>query len=290
MGVGDKARFTGLIARVAAEQHGHITRRQLFDLGLGRRAIAQRLASGDLVRVHAGVYAVGYVRVEPVARAMAAVLACGEGAVLSHDSAAALWGLRRWPEIPEVTTREHVRRPNITTHRSRTLEPSDVRVELNVPSVSAARAIFEIQSRLSDKQLTRATQDARRAGHVKPADLSTLVLRCPRLRDLIDPKQNPTRSGLEDTLIPWLKKHGLPLPILNAHVNGYEVDALYPDHKVIVELDSWEYHHDHPQFLSDRVRDAHHLSYGYPTVRITEDRLTDHEAERLRITLERPSQ
>jgi hypothetical protein len=284
--VGDKARFSGLIARVAARQHGHITRRQLLDLGLGRRAIAQRLASGDLVRVHAGVYAVGYRRVEPVALAMAAVLACGEEALLSHDSAAALWGMRRWQQIPEVTTPEHRRRPNIHTHRSRTLTRADKRTQLNIPTVSAARAIFEIAPRLTDKQLTRAVQDARRAGHIKPTDLRRLLLRCPRAQRLVDPKQNPTRSALEDTLIPWLHRHGLPIPITDTKVNGYEVDALYPDHKVIVELDSWEYHKDHPQFLSDRERDAHHLAYGYPTVRITEDRLTDHEAQRLRTTLE----
>ena len=166
--MGDFLGISEKIARVAERQHGHITRWQLLALGLGSGAITHRLATGELIRVHAGVYAVGYLRVEPVARAMAAVLACGEGAVLSHDSAAALWGLRRWPDIPEVTTPEHRRRPHVHTHRSSTLEPNDLRTQLNVPTVSAGRAIFEIASRLSDKQLTRATQDARRAGHVKP--------------------------------------------------------------------------------------------------------------------------
>ncbi len=284
--MGDKGSISTQIARTAERQHGHITRRHLQELGLGSEAIKYRIRTGELIPIHAGVYAVKYRRVEPVALAMAAVLACGEGALLTHDSAAALWGLRRWPQIPEVTTPEHRRRPSIHTHRSRTLTPEDARIELNIPTVSAARAIFEIAPRLSDRQLTRAVQDARRAGHIKPTALSTLVLRCPRLQQLVDPKQNPTRSALEDVLIPWLKQHGLPIPIINTRVNGYEVDALYPEHKVIVELDSWEYHSEHPQFLSDRERDAHHLAYGYPTVRITEDRVTDHEAQRLRITLE----
>lgn len=258
-------------------------------LGWSSRTISHALARGDLVRVHAGVYAVKYRRVEPIARAMAAVLACGEGAVLSHDSAAALWGLRRWPPIAEVTAPGYRRRPGIHTHRTRTLTLTrhDIRIELYVPTTSAARTISDIAPRLSDKQLTRATEDARRAGHVKPTDLSRLLVRCPRLQDLIDPQQNPTRAGLEDTLVPWLSKHGLPIPKLNTKVNGYEVDALYENEKVIVELDSWKYHKDHAQFLSDRERDAHHLSYGYPTVRITEDRLTESEAERLRQTLQR---
>lgn len=103
----------------------------------------------------------------------------------------------------------------------------------------------------------------------------------------MDPQQNPTRSGLEDILIPWLQRHGLPIPIINTQVNGFEVDALFPHHQVILELDSWKYHKGHPQSLADRERDAHHLSFGYPTVRVTEDRLTEHEAERLRRILGR---
>jgi hypothetical protein len=285
--VGDFGGISDKIAHAAERQHGHVTRRQLLGLGVGGGAIAHRIAAGDLVVVHAGVYAISYRRVEPVARAMAAVLACGAGAVLSHDSAAALWGLRRWPEIPEVTATGHVRRPNIHTHRSRTLEPNDIRVELNIPTVSAARAIFEIQSRLSDRQLTRAVQDARRNGHIKPTALHRLLLRCPRLRQLVDPDQNPTRSHLEDILIPWLTKHDLPIPQLNTYVNGYEVDAFFQAHGVIVELDSWEYHRDRDSWGSDRERDAHHLSYGNPTVRIIPERLTHHEAARLRRTLER---
>jgi hypothetical protein len=91
---------------------------------MSARMISYWIARGELIAVHTGVYAVGYLRVEPVARAMAAVLACGESAVLSHDSAAALWGLRRWPDIPEVTTPDHVRRPNITTHRPAPAPPS----------------------------------------------------------------------------------------------------------------------------------------------------------------------
>lgn len=118
--------------------------------------------------------------------------------------------------VPEVTASEHRRRPHIHTHRSRTLQRADLRVQLNVPTVSAARAIFEVAPRLTDKQLTRATQNARLAGHVKPTDLHRLVDRCPRLRQLVDPDENPTRSPLEDILIPWLKRHRLPLPRLNA--------------------------------------------------------------------------
>lgn len=244
------------------------------------------IARGELIRVHAGVYAVGYVRVEPVARAMAAVLACGEGAVLSHDSAAALWGLRRWPDTPEVTTPNHVRRPHVTTHRSRTLQRTDRRVQLQIPTVSAGRAIFDIASRLSDKQLTRATQDARHEGRLKPTDLHRLLRRCPRLQQLVDPTQNPTKSDFEDDLKRWLTRHGLPIPIINTKVNGHEVDALYPEQKVILELDSWPYHKDYPQWRSDRDRDGENLAFGgFRTLRIPEQ-LTDTKATQLRAILD----
>jgi very-short-patch-repair endonuclease len=257
-------------------------------LGLGRsvEAIKYRVRTGELVPVHAGVYAVGYLRVEPVARAMAAVLACGEGAVLSHESAAALWGLRRWPGIPEVTTPTHVRRPNITTHRSTTLEPKDIRTELNVPTVSAGRAIADIAARLSDRQLTRATQDARHEGHLKAADLGKLLLRCPRLKELVDPNQNPTNSGFEDELKSWLNKHGLPLPIINTKVNGHQVDALFPEQRLILELDSWPYHKEYPQWRSDRERDGENLaSGGFRTFRIPEH-LSDTKAQQLQAILD----
>lgn len=238
------------------------------------------------MRVHAGVYAVGYIRAEPVARAMAAVLACGEGAVLSHDSAAALWGLRRWPEIPEVIAVTYRRRPHVTTHRSTTLERNDLRVQLNVPTVSAGRAIADIAPRLSDKQLTRATQDARHDGHLKPTDLHRLLRRCPRLQQLVDPQQNPTNSGFEDELTRWLTNHGLPIPLINATVNGHQVDALYPEHRLILELDSWPYHKDYPAWRSDRERDGENLAFGgYRTFRIPEQ-LTDAKANQLRKILE----
>ena len=187
---------------------------------------------------------------------------------------------------PRGHHRGHVRRPNIKTYRSTTLEGTDLRVELNVPTVSAGRAIFEIAPRLSDKQLTRATQDARHEGHLHVTDLQKLLRRCPRLEQLVDPQQNPTRSGFEDELTRWLKQHGLPIPIINTKVNGHTVDALYPDHKLILELDSWPYHKDYPTWRSDRERDGENLAFGgHRTFRIPEQ-LTDAKAAQLRRILD----
>jgi hypothetical protein len=107
------------IAALAAKQRGHVTRGQLLDLGLKPRAIDYRVKVGRLHRVHLGVYAVGHRRPHPMDRAAAAVLACGPMAVLSHGSAASLWGFfRYWEEPFEVTTRTHRRPGGITTPRS----------------------------------------------------------------------------------------------------------------------------------------------------------------------------
>jgi hypothetical protein len=149
------------VARLAAAQWGHVTRTQLLALGIAPGTICKWIAAGHLIPVHRGVYAVAYPRVEPIALAMAAVLACGPGAVLSHDSALALWELRRWPATPEVISLEHVRRPRIVAHRSRTLTAADRTVQRGVPVTRAARAIDDIRPRLTHHQHVRLINAAR---------------------------------------------------------------------------------------------------------------------------------
>ncbi len=253
---------------------------------MGRAAIGYALRCEDLIRIHASVYAVGYRRVEPVAQAAAALLACGDTAVLSHDSAAALWGLRRWPARPEVTVAGDRRPPGIQTHRSRTLTGDDVRIRLGIPTTSAARTIADIAGRLTDTQLTRATQNSRRAGHIKDSELPRLLRRCPRLRDLVDPRQNPTRSSLEDEFVRWIRRHDLPMPRINVKANGMEVDAVFDAERVIVEVDSWEYHGDPITFRRDAERSTVHAANDFLPLRLTSDRLTRAEAIRLHGILE----
>jgi hypothetical protein len=148
------------IATIAARQHGHITRAQLLAVGISHARIQRWCAAGRLTRVHGGVYALGYRHVEPVAVAMAAVLACGDGAVLSHESAAALWGWRRWPSVPEVSTTWARHRPGIRAHRTRSLPRTDRTRQLGVPVTSPERTIRELESRLTRKQFRRMVKDA----------------------------------------------------------------------------------------------------------------------------------
>ncbi len=259
------------IAQLAAGQYGHVTRWQLLDLGVTPADIRYRTAIGALVVVHRGVYALGYRRVEPVARAMAAVLAAGPGAVLSHDSALALWGLRRWPPQPEVIAPRCVRRPGITAHRSTTLTSADTAVQLGVPVTRAARAIDDIRSRLTARQHTRLVNDARLRRIISGDEAAARL----------GHHRNPTRSAGEDELQRWIERYRLPQPITDGWVEDHQADALWPQEKVIVELDHPATHSDPETFRADRMRDRRNRELGYETVRLTEADLNRDEARRL---------
>src|SRR6201996_5432180 len=129
--------------QLADGQLGHVTRVQLLALGYTSRWIDSQIARGLLIPVHAGVYAVGHVPRHAHCRAMAAVLACGEGAATSHWSAAALWDVADWPAVCEVSTRRYRARPGIQTHRSRTLGPRDIRRRHGVPVTSPVRTVLD---------------------------------------------------------------------------------------------------------------------------------------------------
>jgi very-short-patch-repair endonuclease len=274
---------------LADRQHGHATREQLLALGLSARAIAARIRAGKLIRVHAGVYAVGAPRRTALAMAAAAVLACGPEAALSCESALALWGLRTWTATPEVTAPTEKRRPGITSHRSETLA-GDTRIRHGIRTTNPVRMIIDVAPRRTDRQLVRLVQDARLKKHLNATQLDRLLLRCPRLQRLIDPAQNPTKSDLEDDFVAWITKHKLPMPRINTKLaSGKEVDAVYEVERLIIELDGWPYHSGHKSFASDHQRDSDHRTLGFDTVRYTGEQLTDVEAANLRRRLSRSS-
>lgn len=272
----EKGAIHAQIARLAQRQFGHIARRQLLDLGVPGRTITSWVDNGRLIRVHAGVYCVGHRQYSPEAIAMAAVLACGPDAVLSHDSAAALWGVRKWPAIPEVTAPHCRRRTHIRTHRTQTLTRQDVRRHRGIRVTSPSRTILDIQARLTDKQLTRAVNELRFQKHLKGTELDRLLQASRRVADLIDPTQNPTRSGKEDDFVTFCKTHGLPIPRINVMMFGHEADAVFDEEKVIVEIDTWDTHNSHQSFTSDRQRDAVAAEHGFLTVRLIAELLAAH--------------
>ena len=257
-------------------------------------AIRARLERGALIRMHYGVYAVGHVPPSPVARAAAAVLACGPGAVLSHASAAALWGfLKCWPAIPEVTAAAKRTHPSITTHRCVSLTRRDKARHLGVAVTSPARTLLDSAARLADMELLRAVSDALIARHLRERDLDEVIERnhahpqAARLRRLA--REPLSRSWLETHFRPWVKRYKLPQPDYNARLGRYEADVYYPRERLVVELDGYEFHRTRLAFEHDRERDAHMLGAGIATVRITKRRIDSapaKEAARLRAILE----
>lgn len=277
----DNGRIRSKINHLANRRHGYVTRAQLLHLGMTDRMITRLLVKGDLIAVHAGVYAVGHVDRTPIALAHAAVLACGPEAVLSHDSAAALWELRRWPSRPEVTSPVKRTRPGLVTHRSTTLSRRDVTTNFGIQVTTVIRTIIDIEPRLTDPQLIRAIQDARHAHHLQPSKLDELLGRCRRARELIDPTQHPTRSSLEDDFMAFVKRYELPTPRINTRKSGTEVDAIFDTEQVIVELDSWEFHGDPIAFRRDKARDTARAADGLLPLRLTSDRFTAEGADEL---------
>ena len=244
---------------------------QLLAAGFVARSIAHRVETGRLIRLHRGVYAVGHRPPSPHARAMAAVLACGPGAVLSHRSAAALWDLGRWPREVEVIARNARQHDGIRVHRSRTLTRADITRHYAIPVTTPARTLKDLARVLNPPALTRAVNEA-------------------RLRQLVsrdeDAHTGPTRSVFEDAFLAFIDRHGLPQPEVNQHIEGYEVDMLWRPQRLIAELDGRIYHED--TFEADRERDATLTAAGLRVVRVTWKRLTrqeEREAARFRALL-----
>ena len=254
------------------------------------QTIAGWIDRGRLVRVHHGVYAVGLPNQTAWARACAAVLACGDDSALSRAASLALWELGTWPHTMEVTAPTLRTRPGIRTYRSETLE-GDVRRHQGIRTTSVVRTILDLQPRCSDRRLTRLVNDARRAKRLPAAQLADLLARCTRIAALIDPGQRPTRSGFEDDFLAFCAHHGLPAPLTNPIVAGVEVDALFADHRLIVEVDGWPYHRGRDSFTTDRERDQRTAAAGYLTFRIPDGGLDEPAgavtAQRLRDTLAR---
>ena len=268
------------MAHLASRQHGNVTRAQLLELGVTRNALAWWVQNGRLVRVHRGVYALGRPPVVPLERAAAAVLACGPHAALSHGSALALWGLSRWPERFEITvTRGDPRPKGITVHRS-PIPRGQLSLQRGIRVTSVARTLLDCAPRLTDAQLIRAVNDAR-TGHLCSPGAVTGI-RHPQSRRVAHVLNGPvTRSRFEDRFAALCARYDLPIPLFNTYVCGYEVDALFAAERLIVELDSWQFHQDRASFVRDRNRDADTLAAGYATVRITWERPDAAEARRL---------
>src|SRR4051812_21441306 len=267
-----------VVAELAAAQHGVVERGQLRALGLTDRQITRSVAAGRLHPLYRGVYAVGHPLVSRKGRYMAAVLAAGEDAVLSHRSAADLWGLRpdNRPRTDVASRRRAGDHPGIKVHHSQFLDPPDVTALHGIPVTSAMRPLVDLPPLLNVPGLARALRRADEDDRLDMTPLDRLLAQRPRgattlralLGDFADgPRQ---KSELERLLRKICKANKLPLPHCNVLLHGYEIDFLWPDHKLVAEADSWLYHGNRYAFNRDRKRDATLTTLHYRTVRFTD--------------------
>jgi hypothetical protein len=269
------------VAESAGRQHGVVGHRQLLRLGLSRSAVQRMIRSGHLHPIHPGVYAVGHAAIGYLGRWMGGVLACGPGAVLSHQPAAALVDLMRTSSAAiHVTVPGRTRRGprGITVHRVRHLHPDDCTTHEGIPVTSIARTVLDLAESLTLRQLIRVIEQAERLGLFDLNAIEQLLGRsrgrhgAKPLRAAIaavngDPPR--TNSDWERDFLDFCADHGIPRPELNVIVEGYEVDALWRDHKLIVELDSYAFHRSLRAFEEDRRRDGTLQLARYVVLRIT---------------------
>jgi very-short-patch-repair endonuclease len=293
------------IARIARAQYGVVSRDQLIAAGLGRGAIARRLQGGRLHAVHRGVYAVGHLHLSREARWLAATLACGDGALLSHRDAAALWELRP----PPASVRVHVtlssragRKPRsaITIHRPRAVHAGDRDEHRGIPVTAVPLTLIDLAEIVSSAALARAIEQADARDLLDMRAIAAALSRHPRrrgsavVRAVFDTYVDAglTRSDLEAILLALCDAHALARPRVNALVEGLEVDFLWPAERLVVETDSRRHHATRAAFERDRARDARLTVAGYRVVRFT-DRQVLHEgadvARTLRALLSRAS-
>lgn len=279
--VSGRARIDRVILEVASRQHGVVTRSQLIDAGVSQHRIAYRIECGMLTRVYRGVFAAGPVR-GPLAREFAAVLAAGAESFVSHRAAGAVLELlppRRAEAPVAISTRRDVRigSPGIRIVRVSRLETDEVMVRNGLPLTTPARTILDLAGVCSSRHLEQALATALRNRLVERTEVEALLDRYPRragrgrLRALLTADGGPafTRSEAERRLLDLIRTAGLPRPSTNVIVEGFEVDLLWPEQRLIVEVDGREYHGGDHAFEGDRTRDGVLMAAGFRTMRVT---------------------
>jgi hypothetical protein len=267
--------FLDTTARIAATQHGRVTREQLLAAGVDAPRVKRWIADGRLRRVHRGVYAVGHVAPSLQGDYMAAVLACGEGAVLSHRAAAHLLRLLAGgappPEVTVPTVAGRTR-PGIVVHRVRELHVLDTSILDDIPITIVPRILLDLSSALSMPELARACHEAWVRHRTTPAHIEACIARNPckkganRLRRALG--SDVTLSVLEDGFLALLRRHGLPLPRTNVDVAGDKVDCHWPGLDLTVELLSYRFHGSRMAFEADvaRRRRSQHVAFTWGDV------------------------
>jgi len=264
--------------RLARAQHGVVALSQLLELGYTMSAIKHRVAKGRLHPVRRGVYAVDRPEITRKGEWMAAVLSCGQGAVLSHLSAAALWGIcRERDRVVHVSiSRGGIRcQTGIVAHRRSGLEDDATRY-LRIPVTTPIRTLLDIATHVPKGALEAAVNEADKLERIDPEELrAELDVRNGQhgvrpLRELLDRATfTLTDSELERRFLPIARRAGLGPPQTQARVNGFRVDFYWPDLGLVVETDGLRYHRTPAQQARDRIRDQTHTAAGLTHLRFT---------------------
>lgn len=280
------------IAALAGRQRGVVSPAQLRAAGLSRSAIAHRRARSRLHPFVAGALLVGHPAPLPLAAETAARLLCGPDPILSHQSAAALWGIHPAAASVHVTVGRSgsPARRGVRIHRVRGLDPRDRRVHRGFAVTAPARTLVDLAGALDADALDAALERARTARLVRPAEVLAALERAPGrrgagvLRRLLDARPTLTRSQAERRLLDLVRRAGLPRPETNVRLAGHEVDLLWRGQRLVVEVDGYAFHAGRDAFERDRRRDADLQAAGHRVIRVTWRRLVD-EPEALLVTL-----
>jgi very-short-patch-repair endonuclease len=264
---------------LARRQHGVVTRWQLLELGFSDEAIDHRIRRGRLHRVHDGVYAVGRPELTRDGHWMAAVLACGPGAALSHSSAAALWSIRdsEGDQIEISVPANRAPRPRgIRVLRRATLIAKDVTRHRGIPVTTPVCTLIDLATRLTRNRLERAVDEADKLDLIDPERLRRELDGRPKrrgvkaLRTLLDTATFVlTTTELERKFLPTARRAGLPKPETQVELNGSDVDFYFRELGLVIETDGLRYHRTAFQQTRDRVRDQIHTAAGLTPLRFT---------------------
>jgi very-short-patch-repair endonuclease len=277
------------IAVLAASQNGLVEWDQLRNAGIAPKSIRHRVATRRLHVVHYKVYAVGHDRLTQDRRFMAAVLAGGFDAKLSHCGAAALWGIKPFSSrVVDVTARTWKRKQPGIRFRAADWKHDEVAVVRGIPVTGPSRTLLDLGQVLADDELERALRAAEQLGLTDVLSVADLLERYPRrrgsaaVRRLTAMKElykGVTRSELEERFRQFLARHEIRPPEWNVRLDleqaTLEVDCLWREERLVVELDGYGYHAGLDVFERDRLRDRLLQLAGYHPIRITWRTLRD---------------
>jgi hypothetical protein len=280
---------TRRVAELAARQHGNVTLAQLREFGLSVGEIRERHEQGWLIRRHTGVYAVGHVPRTRESLWRAAVLALGEGAVLSHVAAAAHWRMLPGAAITEVivpTTAGRPKRDGIVVHRQR-LPASHVAIHRGIPVTTPIRTLLDLAAVLSLGALARAFEQAQVLLQIPPAPLAAEVLSRPRqrgnakLRRILVGAVDPAavRSVLELRFLRMCAAYGIARPEVNVRIGVWTPDFLWRDRGLVVETDGYEFHRTAAARRRDALKDEFLRRVGLTVIRLTWADVTERPSE-----------